>query len=192
MEAIPFQSDRHDLTGVSRVEVSFSETHRIPDGDALAALARPPRISEFALSNIRLDSVADYGSNLVSSNEVKKGVSVMSNSRSGRGPLAAGGIAALFASACCLGPLVLITLGVSGAWIGNLTALEPYRPIFIGVALVAMFFAWRRIFRPAEQCRPGEICAVPQVRAGYKMIFWAVTALILVALLFPYALPLFY
>ncbi|WP_373188090.1 mercuric ion transporter MerT [Halopseudomonas sp.] len=116
----------------------------------------------------------------------------MSNSRSGRGPLAAGGIAALFASACCLGPLVLITLGVSGAWIGNLTALEPYRPIFIGIALVAMFFAWRRIFRPAEQCRPGEMCAVPQVRAAYKVIFWAVTALILVALLFPYALPLFY
>lgn len=116
----------------------------------------------------------------------------MSNSRSGRGPLAAGGVAALLASACCLGPLVLITLGVSGAWIGNLTALEPYRPLFIGVALVAMLFAWRRIYRPVEQCLPGEICAVPQVRTAYKVIFWAVTALILAALLFPYALPLFY
>ncbi|EMR15037.1 mercuric transport protein, partial [Klebsiella quasipneumoniae] len=30
---------------------------------------------------------------------------------------------------CCLGPLVLIALGFSGAWIGNLTVLEPYRPI---------------------------------------------------------------
>jgi len=121
-----------------------------------------------------------------------KGVSVMSNSKSGRGPLAAGGIAGLLASACCLGPLVLVALGVSGAWMGNLTALEPYRPIFIGVALVAMFFAWRRIFRPVEQCQPGEVCAVPRVRTTYKVIFWAVTALILVALLFPYALPLFY
>jgi len=74
----------------------------------------------------------------------------------------------------------------------NLTALEPYRPIFIGVALVTMFFAWRRIFRPAEQCQPGEVCAVPQVRTTYKVIFWAVTVLILAALLFPYALPLFY
>ena len=43
----------------------------------------------------------------------------MSMSNSGRVPLAAGGIAALLASACCLGPLVLITLGISGAWIGN-------------------------------------------------------------------------
>lgn len=106
--------------------------------------------------------------------------------------MAAGGVAALLASACCLGPLVLITLGVSGAWIGNLTALEPYRQLFIGVALVAMLFAWRRIYRPVEQCLPGEICAVPQVRTTYKAIFWAVTALILAALLFPYILPLFY
>lgn len=116
----------------------------------------------------------------------------MSNSRSGRVPLAAGGIAGLLASACCIGPLVLITLGVSGAWIGNLTALEPYRPIFIGIALVAMFFAWRRIFRPVEQCGPGDVCTVPRVRFAYKVVFWGVSVLILVALVFPYVLPLFY
>ncbi|MBW4976614.1 mercuric transport protein, partial [Roseovarius mucosus] len=68
----------------------------------------------------------------------------------GRGVLAAGGIAAILASACCLGPLLLVALGFSGAWIGNLTVLEPYRPIFIGAALIALFFAWRRIFRPAH------------------------------------------
>jgi mercuric ion binding protein len=47
--------------------------------------------------------------------------------------------------------LVLIALGFSGAWIGNLTVLEPYRPIFIGAALVALFFAWRRIYRPGRK-----------------------------------------
>jgi len=61
----------------------------------------------------------------------------MSPSRNGRGALATGGVAALLASTCCLGPLVLAALGVSGAWIGNLTALEPYRPLFLGAALVA-------------------------------------------------------
>ncbi|PXX96538.1 mercuric ion transporter MerT [Halomonas sp. LBP4] len=116
----------------------------------------------------------------------------MSTSKSGRGPLAAGGIAALLASACCLGPLVLIMLGVSGAWIGNLAALEPYRPLFIGVALVALFFAWRRIFRPVEKCQPGELCAVPRVRTGYKVMFWIVSLLVLTALVFPYTLPWFY
>ena len=64
----------------------------------------------------------------------------MSEPQNGRGALFTGGLAAILASACCLGPLVLIALGFSGAWIGNLTVLEPYRPIFIGVALVALFF----------------------------------------------------
>ena len=50
---------------------------------------------------------------------------------------AAGGvIGAVLASSCCIAPLLLLTLGVSGAWIGNLTALEPYKPVFLGVALV--------------------------------------------------------
>ncbi|WP_085696795.1 mercuric ion transporter MerT, partial [Escherichia coli] len=110
----------------------------------------------------------------------------MSEPQNGRGALFTGGLAPLLAPACCLGPLVLHALGFSGAWIGNLTVLEPYRPIFIGAALVALFFAWRRIYRPAQACKPGDVCAIPQVRATYKLIFWVVAALVLVALGFPY------
>jgi mercuric ion transport protein len=116
----------------------------------------------------------------------------MAESTQGRGALLAGGLAAILASTCCLGPLVLITLGFSGAWIANLTMLEPYRPIFIGAALVALFFAWRRIWRPAETCRPGEICAAPQVKTTYKALFWLVAALVAIALGFPYLAPWFY
>lgn len=116
----------------------------------------------------------------------------LSEPKIGRGALALGGLAAILASTCCLGPLVLVALGFSGAWIGNLTVLEPYRPLFIGAALVAMAFAYRRIFHPARACEPGEVCAVPKVRTTYKVIFWAVAALVLVALAFPYVLPLFY
>ena len=111
---------------------------------------------------------------------------------SGRGALVAGGVAALLASACCLGPLVLLMLGISGAWIANLTGLEPYRPVFIGVALVAVYFAHRRIFRPAAECLPGEICAVPAVSRTYMILFGVVVALLAVALIFPYVAPLFY
>jgi mercuric ion transport protein len=116
----------------------------------------------------------------------------MAKPSNGRSALAVGGLAAILASTCCLGPLVLITLGFSGAWIGNLAALEPYRPIFIGAALVALFFAWRRIFRPASPCAPDDVCAVPQVRTAYKVIFWIVAALMLIALVLPYLMPLFY
>ena len=116
----------------------------------------------------------------------------MSELQNGRGALFAGGLAAILASTCCLGPLLLVALGFSGAWIGNLTVLEPYRPIFIGVALVALFFAWRRIFRSPQACKPDEVCAIPQVRTTYKFIFWTVAALVLVALGFPYVVPFFY
>lgn len=77
-----------------------------------------------------------------------------SKPHNGRGALGIGGLAAVLAAICCLGPLVLVAIGFSGAWIGNLTVLEPYRPIFIGTALVALFFAYRRIFRPAQACKP--------------------------------------
>ena len=116
----------------------------------------------------------------------------MAEQQNGRGALATGGLAAILASTCCLGPLLLITLGFSGAWIGNLTVLEPYRPVFIGAALVALFFAYRRIFRPATACEPGEVCATPQVKSAYKVLFWLVAALVVVALAFPYIAPLFY
>lgn len=116
----------------------------------------------------------------------------MSESPNGRGALFAGALAAILASTCCLGPLVLVALGFSGAWIGNLTALEPFRPIFIGAALVAMYFAWRRIYRQAGACKPGDACAMPQVRATYKLIFWVVAVLVLVAFGFPYVMPFFY
>ena|SRR5438552_3679801 len=109
-----------------------------------------------------------------------------------RTALFAGGIAAVLASACCLGPLLLVTVGVSGAWIGNLTRLEPYRPVFIGIALVALLFAWRNIYRPVQACRPGEVCALPQTRRLYKILFWACVALTLVALVYPYLAKYFY
>lgn len=116
----------------------------------------------------------------------------MTRPNKGTGTLALGGIAAILASACCLGPLVLVILGFSGAWIGNLTALEPYRPLFIGAALLAMFFAWRQLIRPRDQCPAGEFCAVPQVNKAYKILFWIVALLIMAAIAFPYFLPWFY
>ncbi|WP_240442038.1 mercuric transporter MerT family protein, partial [Pseudomonas aeruginosa] len=44
----------------------------------------------------------------------------------------------------------------------------------------------------ARACAPDDACAVPQVRTAYKVIFWIVTALVLIALVFPYLMPLFY
>lgn len=112
--------------------------------------------------------------------------------KTGRGALLIGGLAAGLASTCCLGPLVLVTLGLSGAWISNLTALEPYRPAFIAAAAIALFFAWRRIWRPAASCESGQICAAPPIKRGLRTLFWLVVALAVVALGFPLIAPFFY
>ena len=66
------------------------------------------------------------------------------------------------ASVCCVGPLVLLMLGIGGAWIGNLTAFEPYRPLFIGLTLLFLGLAVRRLYRVPQSCAPGATCADPQ------------------------------
>ena len=106
--------------------------------------------------------------------------------------LLAGGFAALLASACCLGPLLLLMLGFSGAWIGSLAALEAYRPLFLAVSLVALVLAARRIWWPATDCVPGQVCAAPRVRKVYQWAFVVVTALVLIAFGFPIVAPWFY
>lgn len=106
--------------------------------------------------------------------------------------LVLGGPAAVLGSSYCLEPLVLVLLDVDGAWIGNLTRLEPDRSFFLGAALIASFFAWRRIFGPARACTPDEVCTMPRARTTYKVIFWCAATLVLVAFAFPYAAPLFY
>ena len=115
-----------------------------------------------------------------------------SGQRDARRSLLTGGVAALLAATCCLGPLVLLGLGFSGAWIANLTLLEPVRPLFIGVALIALWLAGRRIWRPLVDCQPGEVCAVPTVRRAYKWLFMAIAALVGIALAFPYVAPWLY
>ena len=103
-----------------------------------------------------------------------------------------GGLAAVLASSCCLGPLVLLSLGVPGAWIGNLTRLEPYRPIFLGVALLALIIAARYLWRPASRCEPGAVCAAPAAQLAYRALFVVVAVLVLIAFAFPYVAPWFY
>ena len=125
------------------------------------------------------DSVPDYGCT-VGFHAIRRIKQVIfmtaqengTEQKSGRGALMAGGVSAVLASTCCLGPLLLVMLGFSGAWIGRLRVLEPYSPYFIAVALVAMVFAYRRIYRPTQACKPGEVCAIPRVRIAYKILLW--------------------
>ena len=115
-----------------------------------------------------------------------------STQKTGLLALLAGGLAALLASACCIGPLLLLSVGISGAWIGHLTELGPLQPVFLGVAVLALVLAWRRIWRSTQVCEPGQVCALPRVKRAYQWLFGLAVALIAVALVFPFVAHWFY
>lgn len=108
--------------------------------------------------------------------------------------LAAGGIVgAIIASSCCVLPLVLITLGVSGAWIGNLTALEPYKPYFLTVTAILLGAGfWHVYFKPKRDCADGSYCARPRSGRITQIALWLATALALLAATVDYWAPFFY
>lgn len=98
-------------------------------------------------------------------------------------------VAAVGASICCVGPFVLLMLGVGGAWIGNLSALEPYRPIFIGVTLVFLGLAFRKLYLVPEACEVGKPCANPVTRRNQRIVFWIVTVILAALVAFPWYGP---
>lgn len=104
------------------------------------------------------------------------------------GLLAVGGIiAALGASSCCVVPLVLFMLGISGAWIGNLTALAPYQPLFVTAAVACLVFGLVRVYRrPKAACAEGGYCARPASSRVARLGLWAAAGLVTVAVAFPY------
>ena len=101
-------------------------------------------------------------------------------------------VAAIGASVCCVGPLVLLMLGVSGSWIGSLTAMEPFRPYLIGVTLLFLSLAFRKLYLVAQPCGSGSACANPTVLMRQRITFWVVAALLLGLLAVPWFAPLFY
>lgn len=109
-----------------------------------------------------------------------------------QGIAAAGGLlGAIAASSCCIVPLVLFSLGVSGAWIGNLAALAPYQPIFVAVTLAFLGYGYFLVYRkPKMVCAEDQICGRNGPRQAVKVTLWVATVLVAAAVAFPYYVPL--
>src|SRR5438270_4994047 len=105
--------------------------------------------------------------------------------------MTAGTLAAIGASICCVGPLALLGLGISGAWIGTLSAFEPYRPVLIGATVVFLALAFRKLYLVPQACATGTACAIPAVVRHQRAIFWVISALLLALIAFPWIAPLF-
>lgn len=109
----------------------------------------------------------------------------------GKGMLAAGFLAAIGASLCCVAPLVLLMVGVSGTWIANLVATEPYRPALVAVALLFFALAFRRLYLVASVCSPAQACADPRVLRRQRILFWVAVLPALMLLAAPTATSFF-
>jgi mercuric ion transport protein len=99
--------------------------------------------------------------------------------------------AAATASICCLGPLVLVALGVGGALAGSLVALEPFRPVFILITAALLTFAFHRGYRTPEAvaCAPDDACTLPRATRINRIALWLLTPIILLLLILPYLVP---
>jgi mercuric ion transport protein len=109
-----------------------------------------------------------------------------------KGSLFAGVIAAIGASMCCVAPLVLLALGIGGTWVASLTAMAPYRPVFIGLTLLFLGLSFRRLYLVPPTCAPDTPCIDPRTIKRERRTFWIVAVLLLALLAVPLLVPLFY
>lgn len=100
-------------------------------------------------------------------------------------------LTAIGASVCCVLPFVLVVLGISGAWIGNLTAIDAWRPWFSAATLLCLGLAFWSLYRPSSRCRADGECINPQVLSRRRLWLWLATAVIALLLLFPYYMSWF-
>lgn len=106
--------------------------------------------------------------------------------------VAAGGIlAAMAASSCCVVPLLLFSLGISGAWIGNLTRLAPYQPIFIAIALASLGYGYWLVWRARRTaCDEDAACSRSLPNRVVTIALVATTLLVAAAVAFDFLAPL--
>ena len=106
--------------------------------------------------------------------------------------VAGGLLGGLAASSCCILPLALFGLGVSGAWIGNFTRLAPYQPWFIAATMAFLGYGYWLVYRSSRlACADGEACARPLPNRTVKVGLVLATILVIAALGFDFVAPLF-
>ena len=102
-------------------------------------------------------------------------------------------LGALAASSCCVVPLLLFALGVSGAWIGNLSQLAPYQPYFIAATAGCLGYGYWLVYRSrTTACVDGQACARPLSNRTVTIGLVLATVLVIGTLTFDVVAPLFY
>ncbi len=93
-------------------------------------------------------------------------------------------VSGILASACCIGPLVLGLMGVSGAAFAQ--RFEPFRPYLLVVTYALLGGAFYLTYRPQAACGPGEPCEMPRVNRAGKIMLWFAAMVVGLATAFPW------
>ena len=98
--------------------------------------------------------------------------------------IGSGVAAGIVASICCVGPLVLTLLGVSGA--ATLARLDVLRWPMI-IAVIALFsIAGVSLYRKRRSCEPGSLCADPRKFRMMITAYWIGLAIAIIGITSPY------
>ena len=89
-----------------------------------------------------------------------------------------GVLSALFASVCCLGPLLLVLVGLGGLGFGAL--IGRYHWWFVGAAIALLAYAWRSYLKEATRCRTAhcEIAGGKRTRTALLLASMVVAAFV--------------
>jgi mercuric ion transport protein len=99
-------------------------------------------------------------------------------------------VGAFAASSCCIVPLILFSLGIGGAWISNLTALAPYKPLFVAGTTGLLGYGFYLVYgKPKRACAEDTACARPMPNRFVKIVLWSATVLVAAAFAFDYVAP---
>ncbi len=99
-----------------------------------------------------------------------------------KGSLIASLFSGIVASLCCLGPVVLLSLGVGTAFVGTLTQFAFLRPIAIVIALIFLGLAFWKLYVGPRSCDVKQTCSC----AAIHIIFWIVALIVILAIAFPW------
>ncbi|GGG17134.1 hypothetical protein GCM10011344_17220 [Dokdonia pacifica] len=98
--------------------------------------------------------------------------------------------AAIAASSCCIPPVIALIAGVGGS-ASALSWMEPFRPYLIGLAVIAIGYAWYTYLKPKKADDCCEVDAKPKWYQT-KGFLIGITLFAVVSIAFPYYSSIFY
>jgi mercuric ion transport protein len=101
-------------------------------------------------------------------------------------------LGAMALTSCCILPLVLVSFGITGVFLGQMASLYQYKWITLSISALFLAYGMWKAYRPISDvnCADGT-CARPINRTLMRSFLWVAAFVMAVAIAFPYIAPYF-